>query len=212
MPPKPKFTREELAAAAYAIIKEEGLDALTARKLGEKMGSSARPIFTVFQSMEEVKMEARALAFREYREYIKDFWENPADFRYLGIRTVEFGIEYPELFRLLYLQKRRNVVGMTDSLPDRGKLARECADRLARCHDITPREAGLILGQHWLTAFSLGTLCATGACTLPREEIAKGLNLSSASLLSLIRSGRLNEIIADLEAQNAERSSLSSAE
>ena len=35
------------------------MEALTARDLGERLGSSARPIFTVFRSMEEVQQETR---------------------------------------------------------------------------------------------------------------------------------------------------------
>ena len=56
MPPKPKFTREEVAKTAFDIVKKEGLSALTARELGSRLGTSARPIFTLFKSMEEVKM------------------------------------------------------------------------------------------------------------------------------------------------------------
>ena len=52
MPPKPKFTKEEIVAAALTLVSEKGMEALTARELGLRLGSSARPIFTVFQSME----------------------------------------------------------------------------------------------------------------------------------------------------------------
>ena len=48
MPPKPKFTREEVVDKAIELIKDKGIEALTARELGAKLGSSARPIFTVF--------------------------------------------------------------------------------------------------------------------------------------------------------------------
>ena len=41
MPPKPRFTREEI-------------------------GSSARPIFTVFRSMEELQQEVRSAAMRRF--------------------------------------------------------------------------------------------------------------------------------------------------
>ena len=34
MPPKPKFTKEEVAAAALEIVKQDGVAALTARNLG----------------------------------------------------------------------------------------------------------------------------------------------------------------------------------
>ena len=48
MPPKAKFTKEEIAEQALNIIKEEGAAALTARSLGERLGTSSRPIFTAF--------------------------------------------------------------------------------------------------------------------------------------------------------------------
>lgn len=199
MPPKPKFTRDELAAAALAIIKEEGLDALTARGLGARLGASARPIFTVFRSMDEVKAAARELAFLEYREFIKDFWDNPADCKLLGIRTAEFAGEYPELFRLLYLQKRVDVAGVYASLPDSGKLAEECAERTAQCYGLSTKEARLILSQLWLQSLAMGTICAVGASTLSREEIVKNLSLCFASTMSLIRSGAVSEVFAEVD-------------
>ena len=55
MPPKAKFTREQITKAALEIVREENFERLTARSLGKKMGSSACPIFTVFENMEEVQ-------------------------------------------------------------------------------------------------------------------------------------------------------------
>lgn len=52
MPPKPKFTKDEIVDAALDIVSRDGVEAMTAREVGERLGSSARPIFTVFGSME----------------------------------------------------------------------------------------------------------------------------------------------------------------
>lgn len=59
MPPKPMFTREEIVQAALDIVSERGIEALTARELGVKLGSSARPLFTVFKNMEELHEAVR---------------------------------------------------------------------------------------------------------------------------------------------------------
>ena len=64
MPPKPKFTKEEIVFAAKEIVREKGLSALTAREVAEKLGSSPRPIFTVFKSMDEVMQAIRVEAMR----------------------------------------------------------------------------------------------------------------------------------------------------
>ena len=55
MPPKAKFTKQQITDAALQIVREEGVEKLTSRNLGKKLGSSACPIFTVFSSMEEVE-------------------------------------------------------------------------------------------------------------------------------------------------------------
>lgn len=57
MPPKPKFTREQIIGYALNIVERDGIKALTARELGKEMGSSARPIFTVFKNMDELCSE-----------------------------------------------------------------------------------------------------------------------------------------------------------
>ena len=62
MPPKPKFSREEIVQAALKIVSEKGVEALTAKELGQALGSSARPIFTVFKNMKEVQDQVRAAA------------------------------------------------------------------------------------------------------------------------------------------------------
>lgn len=201
MPPKPQFTRGEIASAALAIIKEQGLDALTARGLGARLGASARPIFTVFRSMDEVKAAARELAFADYLDYIKGFWDNPTDFKYIGVRTVEFGREFPDLFRLLYLQNRWEVIDVTDDLPDKGTLARECAERISQNFCLRMQDAELVLHHLWIKSLGMGTLCAIGAARFSREEIDRDLGLTIASLLMLIRSGRLDEICADIDRQ-----------
>ena len=44
MPPKPKFTKDQMITAALDIVSEKGLSALTARNLGARLGGSSRPM------------------------------------------------------------------------------------------------------------------------------------------------------------------------
>lgn len=57
MPPKCKFTKEEIIQAAFEMVRTEGFSELTARALGGRLGSSPKPIFSIFTSMEEVQEE-----------------------------------------------------------------------------------------------------------------------------------------------------------
>lgn len=69
MPPKPKFTKEEIVQAALNVVSEKGVEALTAKELGTALGSSARPIFTVFNSMKEVRDEVRIAAMQRFESF-----------------------------------------------------------------------------------------------------------------------------------------------
>lgn len=71
MPPKAKFTRKEILEKALEIVRSEGMDKLTSRELGTRLGSSARPIFTVFENMDEVKQEIIRYAKELYRSYVE---------------------------------------------------------------------------------------------------------------------------------------------
>lgn len=44
MPPKPKFSREDIINAAFDIVQKSGTDAMTAREVGKYLGTSSTPI------------------------------------------------------------------------------------------------------------------------------------------------------------------------
>lgn len=70
MPPKVKFSREEIIAAALDIVREGGMTALTARSLAARLGSSAKPVFGLFENMQEVQNEVMLAANAEYQKFL----------------------------------------------------------------------------------------------------------------------------------------------
>ena len=55
MPPKPKYTKEEIVNAAFELTREKGIDMVAAREVGKRLNTSPSPIFTVWNGMEELK-------------------------------------------------------------------------------------------------------------------------------------------------------------
>ncbi len=196
MPPKPKFTREEIASAAFAMIKEGGVSALTARDLGARMGTSARPIFTLFKNMEDVKQAARALAVKEFMAYISDYQEYTPAFKRIGMMIVSYGIHEPELFKLLFLQEHPRGVSFAESLKDLNGMDETCVQLVMRDYGLTETEGRLLFEQMWTHALGLGTMCAMGVCNLSEEEIGRRQGVMFASLIMFIKSGKLDQVIA----------------
>ena len=195
MPPKPKFTREEIAAAALEIVKESGVDALTARNLGERLGTSSRPIFTAFKSMREVKWAARELALREFEAYIGDFSGYTPAFKRIGMLMVSYAIHEPELYKLLFMQEHAEGQRFEDTIRDLGSMTDICTMLIQRDYDLSPEEAYVLFEQMWVHAFGMGALCAMKVCDFTEEEIAQKLGQIFTGMVMMIQSGGLNSAV-----------------
>ena len=90
MPPKSKCTRKQIIETAFCMVREEGLSCLTARNLAQKLGTSTAPIFTAFNSVEEIRDEGVKKANELYGEYIKEGLTEPLAFKGVGIKYIQF--------------------------------------------------------------------------------------------------------------------------
>ena len=55
MAPKNKFTKEEMTEAALRVVRQQGLDGLTAKTMADALGTSTQPVFTAVGSMDGVR-------------------------------------------------------------------------------------------------------------------------------------------------------------
>lgn len=108
MPPKCRFTREEIIQAALDLTAEKGVGALTARGLAQRLGSSAKPIFGLFANMEEVQQEVLKAADRHYQAYLQEDMSagQYPPYKASGMAYIRFAREQKELFKLLFMRDR----------------------------------------------------------------------------------------------------------
>lgn len=108
MPPKCRFTREEIIQAALDLTAEKGVGALTARGLAQRLGSSAKPIFGLFANMEEVQQEVLKAADRHYQAYLQEDMSagRYPPYKASGMAYIRFAREQKELFKLLFMRDR----------------------------------------------------------------------------------------------------------
>ncbi len=108
MPPKPKFTKEEITRAALELVREKGEEHLTSRDVGNALGCSSRPIFTAFSSMGELRAAVIKMGEDIYGEYGKREMENGKypPYKAMGMAYIRFAREEKNLFRLLFMRNR----------------------------------------------------------------------------------------------------------
>lgn len=193
MPPKPKFTREEIVAAALALVSRKGTEALTARELGDALGSSARPIFTVFQNMEELQSAVREAAMRRFERYAEHRLPDMPLFKQVGMQMVLFGVQEPKLYQLLFMQENRGAVSFDDVFGALGDTAELCIRAIEADYALSREEARLLFEHVWIYTFGIGALCATRVCRFSEEQLGQMLSTEFQAMMLLVRSGKLGK-------------------
>lgn len=193
MPPKPKFTREEIVEAALKIAADRGLKALTSRELGAALGSSARPIFTVFKNMDEVFLAVREAALARFDEYAKKAEAYTPVFKQIGLQMILFAIEQPKLYRLLYMSEKPEAKVFDDVFKNLGNVAVLCIEAIQHDYGLSHDDAMLFFKHIWIYTYGIGSLIATGVCRFTEQEIQDMLSREFVAMLNLIKSGKAKD-------------------
>ena len=193
MPPKPKFTREEIVAAALELVSEKGMSALTSRDLGARLGSSARPIFTVFNSMEEVQEAVHDAAMKRFESYAEKAVNYTPVFKQVGMQMILFAKEEPMLYQLGFMTNNHNVQSFDDIFDSLGHVAYQCLEVIQREYGLAEQEAKTLFEHVWIHTFGIGALCTTGMCDFSEEQIIEMLGHDFVAMLVHIKSGKLNQ-------------------
>lgn len=187
MLPKAKFTREEIVSAALEITRAGGISAVTARAVGSKLDSSARPIFTVFQNMEEVQLEVSNAAKQLYNEYVGLGLQREPAFKNVGMQYIRFAIEEPKLFQLLFMSEQKahprlsNVLSLIDQNYQSIYLS------IQKGYDVNQQTAERLYRHLWIYTHGIASLCATKVCEFSESEMNDMLTEVFASLLQRVK-------------------------
>ena len=199
MPPKPKCTRNMIAQAALELVKEHGLSNLSVREIGKRLGVSSSPIFTIFSSMDEVKLAARELALSEFKELVSDYKHYSPAFKKIGMTIVLYGVNEPEMFKLLFMQEHAESNGFKNTIDDLGDVYFTCIDLIMSDYGLSREDSALLFEQMWTLAYGLGVMSAMKVCKFTEEEIGKRLTIAFTSHVMLIKSGNINKAHIDVK-------------
>lgn len=171
MPPKNKYTREEIVSAALSIAKEKGIDAVTARDVGAKLGTSSKPVYTAFDSMEELKravLEAANAVFEAYQEKESQNPDYPP-YKALGMAYIRFAKEEKELFKLLYMRDRRGETEKAENAPSYGTGVQMVETQTG----LRTENANLFHAEMWMYVHGIAVMLATSYLEWDFDRISR---------------------------------------
>lgn len=188
MPPKAKFSREQITKAALSVVSEKGAQALTAKELGVALGTSTTPIFTVFNSMQEVQDAVMLAAMERFEEYAHKAAHLGPVFKQVGMQMILFAKEEPKLYQLICMSSISEAQTFDDIYAHLGSVADECLNVLQKDYDLSKDNAKTLFEHVWIHTFGIGALCATGVCDFSHEQIAEMLTQDFTAMMMLMKS------------------------
>ena len=180
MPPAVKYRREEIVRAALEITRMKGIDAVTAREVAHELRVSVGPIFTWFETMDELRAAVHAMARERYRAYIERGLAGPVPFLGRGQQYIRFARVEPELYKLLFLTPPGHVSG---GAMEAFRVSQELArDSVMLIYRMDAETADRYFRDLWLAAFGFATLAVTGNCPYSDAEMNAVLTEISLSV------------------------------
>jgi len=143
---------------------------VTAREVARALKVSVGPIFTWFESMDQLKGAVHDRAKALYREYIERGLEGLIPFLGVGQQYIRFAREEPELYKLLFLTRPGKVGGGAMAAM---RLSQELSrESLMRVYNMDAATADRYFRDMWLVVFSFATLIVTDDCPYTDEEMS----------------------------------------
>ncbi len=103
MPPKAKITAEMIIEAAFAIVRQQGADALNARTIAQQLGCSTQPVLYQFATVEDVRKATYDYSNVFHTQYLMSgMEESEMPLMNLGLNYIRFAATEGNLFRFLF--------------------------------------------------------------------------------------------------------------
>lgn len=185
MPPKAKYTKNEIVGIALKLARKNGFESITTRDIARELGASTRPIFTYFKSMDELKSEVLRSAVKIYDGYAERGLKEPIPFLGYGISLYRFAVEESNLFKLLFLTPFGGRLSGAREIMQRSK--ERVRETLKNVYKIDDKSADFFFEQLWLVGHGISSVVAMGASRYSEEDIIKIYTMFSVSIYKAMK-------------------------
>lgn len=187
MPPKARYTKEEIIEVALDMVRKHGRDFLSARSIAAELGTSTAPIFTAFSSLDELYSAVFERAYELYGEYAREGAEMTPAFKGAGLKYIQFAKDEPELFKMIFMATDGED---TDKhyFPWRYRQEKEVREGIENSYGYETERAMKIYNHMSVYAHGLATLYAHGNCVFSDEDVSR---MMSEVFLALTKGEKL---------------------
>jgi len=157
MPPKIKFSKNEVIGAAMSVVEEKGLNSLTARNVAFKLDSSTAPVYNHFTTMDDLALSVMKETQRVLLEYASRPYTDRV-FLNMGTGVAMFALEHPRLYRALMLEGDN----YSDVVREFFETLEADLTRDSRFISLSDGERHLLLNKMWTFTHGLASMICAG--------------------------------------------------
>ncbi len=157
MPPKIKYTKEDVVKAALGVVEENGLSSLSARSVADRLGSSTAPVYQYYESMDELALDV----MKEIKQALVDYASRPYTdrvFLNMGTGIALFAGEHGRLYRA-FLMESDSYHDIVNDFYERLETDLVKDGRFVSLSDIERHE---LLAKMWTFTHGLASLICVG--------------------------------------------------
>ena len=163
------ITKENIVKGAVKLINDDGWLNLNARSLAKHLGISTKPLYRIYNNMDEIKKDVLIEINRQYDEFINSKIDSKKALLTLCIAYAEFANDYKNLFCSLFLSDNLKWKKIEDVFDE--KWNQSTIINLVNKHGFSFEEAKELFLHMWLYSNGLATLIATNQIKLDEEKI-----------------------------------------
>lgn len=172
MPPKTKFTKEQILDAAFEIANNEGFDGITIRKVADKLGASIAPIYVNFKNLDELK-SALAEKITKLMQNVILSTSTHDPFLDIGAGNIRLAMDYRQMYRDFHMNPNcRKYFKMDDAHYKKMIKKMETSEKLS---GLNQNEMGDILQVMALVTEGIIFSLLTGRIKSTYDELVKYL-------------------------------------
>lgn len=178
------FTEENLLDAGLSIVKNEGYESVTMRRVAEVAGSSVQPLYSMFGDRESF-MEA---LYRRTLDWVREYNEEHVDagpnaFSSVGIAHIRIAQNFPGIFAFAYMSPYVHADNMSEFL----SLAEQpgVLSKMKSMWNIDESQARTLYSNLAIYTHGLATLIMAGA-KFSDEELEVAMNNAFYALAAFV--------------------------
>ncbi len=161
--------KKTLLKVAVKMVEKNGIESINARDLAKAANISTKPIYRLYKSLDELKIDINDIIKREYDEFIMKRVDNKNALITVCVAYIEFAQMHKNYFRCLFLSNNLNWNNVDDVLNE--KWNQSTIINLVNKQGMSFEAAKNLFMNVWIYANGLATLIASNDLTIDNKEI-----------------------------------------